>query len=340
LLRLIELLQSGRPYNSSQLAATINVSRRTVFRDLRLLEESGIPLLFNEERQGYAIHSSVMLPTGDFTLDETLSLLTLCHSLGDAERGIPFQRSAQSAGMKLLSNLPHRLREYVGEHTDDVSVRLEPSNRLTEAQPAYDQICRALSERRQARISYQSLDEGQVISTALSPYRVLFSRRSWYVIGRSSLHREVRTFNVSRILRVELLDTRYRVPTRFNLDRYLGNAWHLIREPRARKNVVVRFQKLVAQNVAEVRWHKTQKLVWRKDGSLDFHATVDGLREIVWWILGYGCQAEVIKPAELRDMVRRHVERLQQIYGVPPRPGKADLPKSRRQRPHYLQAGK
>ena len=57
--------------------------------------------------------------------------------------------------------------------------------------------------------------------------------------------------------------------------------------------VVVRFSKLVAQNVAEVNWHKTQRLAWRDDGTLDFHVTVSGLNEISWWILGYGDQAEV-----------------------------------------------
>ena len=51
------------------------------------------------------------------------------------------------------------------------------------------------------------------------------------------------------------------------------------------------FEKLVAKNVAEVTWHKTQRLVWLDDGRLDFHVTVSGINEISWWILGYGDQA-------------------------------------------------
>ena len=78
--------------------------------------------------------------------------------------------------------------------------------------------------------------------------------------------------------------------------------------------VVVRFDKLVAQNVAEVHWHKTQRLVWRDDGSLEYHATVSGLNEISWWILGYGDQAEVMQPPELRRRVAERARRMAAMY--------------------------
>jgi predicted DNA-binding transcriptional regulator YafY len=57
-------------------------------------------------------------------------------------------------------------------------------------------------------------------------YQLLFSRRNWYVIGRSSLHREVRVFNVARISSLKPLEERYTIPQRFDLGEYLGNAWH------------------------------------------------------------------------------------------------------------------
>ncbi|MCH8830429.1 MAG: WYL domain-containing protein, partial [Planctomycetes bacterium] len=60
---------------------------------------------------------------------------------------------------------------------------------------------------------------------------------------------------------------------------------------------------------------KTHKLEWREDGSLDFHVSVDGLSEISWWILGYGDQAEVIQPAELRQILSRRIEQMGRIYG-------------------------
>lgn len=317
LLRLVELLQSGRVYNSRELADQCDVSRRTVFRDLNTLQESGVRVFFDEERQGYRLPSRTFLPPTDFSLDEALSLLVLCHEMGSDQHGVPFHRPARTAALKLLSNLPRHLGEHAGELTESIDVRLGPHNPLDNAKPHYEMLMQALPERRKVRIRYESLTEWKQITTLLNPYRMVFHRRSWYVIGRSSLHRSVRTFNVARIRKAELVDSRYRIPQGFSLERYLGNAWSLIRERGRRRQVVIRFQKMVAYNVAEVQWHRTQKIVWNDDGSIEFHVTVDGLSEILWWILGYGDQAEVLEPPELRAEVKRRAESLAAIYARP-----------------------
>ena len=88
----------------------------------------------------------------------------------------------------------------------------------------------------------------------------------------------------------------------------------MIRETGQRHHVVVRFQPLVAQNVAEINWHKTQKTIWNDNGTLDFHVTVDGLGEIMWWILGYGGHAEVLRPAALRKRIQQQIAVMQETY--------------------------
>lgn len=310
-LMLLAVLQSGRYLNAPQLAEHCQVSRRTIYRDMNTLRDSVIDIRFDEQRQGYTLAEQSFLPATDFTIEEALSLLMLCDQGSD----VPFQHAARSAGLKLLSSLPRNLREYVGELSEAIVLKLDPHNPLEQSREYYDQIALALRQRKQVRIRYGSLTENQELQTLLSPYRMLFMRRSWYVIGRSSVHREVRTFNLGRILSAETLDSTCTIPERFSLSSYLGNAWQLIREPGPDHQVVVRFQPLVATNVAEVRWHKTQELIWNADGTLDFHVTVSSLKEIIWWVLGYGNQAEVLQPSELRDQIRQHVSHLRAMYG-------------------------
>ncbi len=314
LLQLVQLLQSGRNHNAAQLAEMCGVSRRTIFRYLNTLQEGGIHVRYDEQQQGYSLPSNMYLPPTDFKLDEALALLTLCYELADRDRGVPFQEGARSAALKLASNLPQHLREQLNEVTQSMEVRLDSHNTMTEGRPAYEQFVHAITARRSVRIRYQSLTEWEEICTVVHPYRLLFIRRSWYVIGRSTMHREVRTFNLSRVRHAELLDRCYQIPPRFSLERYLGNAWHLIREPGKSKKVTVRFQKMVAHNVAEVRWHKTQQVHWNKDGTMDFSVQVDGLNEISWWILGYGDQAEVLKPAKLRQLIAQRIAGMMQTY--------------------------
>jgi proteasome accessory factor B len=142
----------------------------------------------------------------------------------------------------------------------------------------------------------------------------MFYRHSWYVIGRSSLHSAVRTFNLSRIVAVELLPKRFSVPSSFSIERHLRNAWALIPGDGPDQRVVVRFKPLVARNVAEVIWHRTQKLEFQEDGSLIYRARVSGVHEIAWWILGYGDQAEVLKPVELRRLVAGRAMSMAAMY--------------------------
>lgn len=272
-----------------------------------------MPLLFDEKQQGYRIPGACLLPPTNFTPEEALALLVLCHELGD-EAGLPFLCPARSAAIKLESSLPVRLRDQLRDVTAAVSIHPPPSNPLTGYKPVYDQLLDAAATRRNVRIHYDSLTEEQKITTRLSPYGLFFSRRSWYVVGRSSLHRAKRTFNLGRILQIETLDDHFQVPRGFSIERYLGNAWHMIPEKGPDREVVVRFNKLVAQNVAEVHWHKTQRIEFRQDGSADFHVTVSGLNEISWWILGYGDQAEVLRPPELRQMIADRAKRMVATY--------------------------
>ncbi|MBN1394245.1 MAG: YafY family transcriptional regulator [Pirellulales bacterium] len=314
LLELIGLLQAGRGYNAEGLAQACGVSRRSIFRDLDLLRQSGVPVAFDEQHQCYRIPGACLLPPTNFTPEEALALLVLCHELGDG-RGLPFLGPARSAAVKLESALPARLRDQLRNVIAAVRIQATPNNPLEGRKPVYEQLLDAIAHRRSVRIRYNSLQEEKEISTRLSPYRMFFSRRSWYVVGRSSIHRAKRTFNLARILQIEPLEDRFQVPRGFSIERYLRNAWHMIPERGRDRDVVVRFDKPVAQNVAEVNWHKTQRLEFQDDGSLIFRATVSGINEISWWILGYGDQAEVLKPPELRKLVAGRAGRMAERYG-------------------------
>jgi proteasome accessory factor B len=313
LLNLIGLLQAGREHSVDAIARACKVHRRTVFRDLDTLREAGVPLEFDVAKQRYAIPGIYYLPPTNFTPEEALTLIVLCHEMGDRSR-LPFFEPVVSACLKLESALPGNLREQVRRVAGSMEIQPAPRSRLEGKAPVYRQLLEAVGRRQCVRIRYGSLTEWETICTRVEIYRLLFSRRSWYAIGRSSLHRSVRTFNVGRIEECEILADGYQIPANFSVDRYLRNAWHMIPEPGPDQEVLVRFQPMVAQNVAEILWHKTQRTSILPDGSLEFAATVSGLKEISWWILGYGDQAEVIRPEPLRQIIGRHAAKLHERY--------------------------
>lgn len=315
LLKLLQRLQAGQGSNADQLAEACGVSRRTIFRDLETLREAGVPLIFDSQADRYSISSSYFLPPTNFTPEEALSLIALASETANGE-GLPFYHAAHQAALKLESTLPAPLREELKDHTRTIQISFNQRNPLKEKDSIYQALVKSIANGKVVSIKYDSLTEWETISTRLRPYQLLFSRRSWYVIGRSSLHREVRTFNVGRIHEIRTTRQNYVIPRQFSLKKYLGYAWHLIPEPGKIYDIAVRFQPLVAQNVAEVAWHKTQRLEFQADGSLLFHVRVSGLSEISWWILGYGDQAEVLSPSKLRKLVATRAQNLAAQYAT------------------------
>jgi predicted DNA-binding transcriptional regulator YafY len=313
LLKLLQALRAGNGQNASGIARACGVSRRTVFRDLETLRAAGVPLKFEKDDGRYSIEDDHFLPPTNFTPDEALAIIALATRLG-ADDGLPFFQPARTAALKLLSNLPASLRTKYLRLSKSIDLRLDSLARLTGLESVYDQLVKAIAARRVVRITYGSLTEWELIETNLRPYQLLFNRRTWYVVGRSSLHKEPRTFNVGRIKSLAESNEKFSMPRGFSIERYLGNAWNMIPQPGPDARVSVRFSPLVAQNVAEVTWHKTQSVRFREDGSLDYSVQVSGLNEIAWWILGYGDQAEVLQPAKLRRLVAQRAKNMCAMY--------------------------
>jgi predicted DNA-binding transcriptional regulator YafY len=302
--RLVEILttlQAGRYYAADELAKMFQTSRRTIFRDLKELQTIGIPYRYDADAGGYKIDPEFYLPPLDLNLKEALSLLMLVHKTAG---GIvaPFKNSLLLAALKIENNLPEKIRKYCNEAMQNVSAHLEAQAPTEKLDTHFSLLQRAISGKRRVYMKYHSLFENEVIDAELCPYHLHFNRRAWYVIGFSSLHQSVRTFKLNRIVHLKLTDNYFKGGNKFSAREYLGRAWSIIPEGRI-YYVKLRFLPKVANNVIEVRWHSTQKVQKNPDGSADIEFRIDGLGEIVWWILGYGDQVQIIRPKALRQKI-------------------------------------
>ena len=313
LLRLLQMLQSGPGKNASGLAKACGVGRRTIFRDLQTLRDAGVPFEFDAKAHRYCVQQSSLIPPAQFTADEALALVALATEFG-RNQGLPFYDAADNAALKLERSLPRRCSKECGA-SHERSRFGPPGPAFSLGRPTFTNNWSPPSRSGvSCKSNTKASPNGRSITTKLRPYQLLFCQHSWYVFGRSSLHREVRIFNLARIESMEMLKERFVVPRTFDLDRHLGNAWHLVPASGRDCHVAVRFKSLVARNVAEVNWHKTQRTKFLPDGSMVFRATVSGLSEIAWWILGYGDQAEVLQPERLRQLIAQRARNMAAMY--------------------------
>lgn len=300
LLRLITMLQSGRSYSVNELAEEFEVSRRTIFRDLNMLELAHIPYYFDADSKGYKISRHFFLPPVNLTITEALAMLMLAGRMRAGR--MPLLAEGARAAIKLENALPAAVREHVGSVIDKISVQLGPVSRHEGLNATFDELTRAVAEKRICRLVYISFQDRRQVVTNIHPLRLVFLGRAWYVIAHSVKHREIRTFKLGRIRKLTSLSRTFDPPPDAEVERHFGAAWSMIPEGRI-YDVHLRFSPKVAGNVAEVQWHSTQRVEWNDDGSAEFHVKVDGLGEITWWVLGYGDQAEVVSPPELRRKV-------------------------------------
>ena len=173
LVQLLGLLQD-KGLNADELAAACKVSR-TIFRDLDVLRKAGVPVLFDDDRGVYHIPGIYFLPPTNFTTEEALVVTALCQELGN--RRLPFYESALSAGMKLASILPARIRDYVREATAGVRIHLTPTSRPHDVQTPSDQRLQAsIAACRAVQIVYDDFTNRHEVKLTLSPYQLLFTR--------------------------------------------------------------------------------------------------------------------------------------------------------------------
>lgn len=274
-----------------------------------------MPIDFDASDQKYRIDEAHYLQPTNLTLEEALSVVLMAQRADRLERESVFA-AAVGAAEKIEASLPAAMQDRLREVAETIDFRPPPINPLFEKAEIYQTLMKASVDRQAVTVHYDCLTEFRAFVSEFHPYHLLFQERSWYVIGYSTRHEEVRTLNIGRIDAVDQLEHQFERPEGFSVKKYLRNAWRLIADDEPDSVVHLRFTSVVARNVAEVLWHPTQRCEFDENGSLNYYVTVSGIREILWWILGYGDQVEVLEPERLRTMVARRLRAAADRYNT------------------------
>lgn len=305
LLKILTLIQGDRDWTAERLGDECGVSVRTIYRDMKMLEGAGIPYFYDEQSRGYQVRRDFFMPPVQLTLDESLALIALAEHIGGEEQ-IPLTRAAAKAVAKVKSHLPHPMRaelEKLGSHMDIQLARAGPHHGFEDV---YNAVRNAITRRCVLECKYESIGSdrkpGADEPFEFRPYALFFSQRAWYAVGHHGRHDEVRCLKLNRFTRLNPTKMKYAIPVDFNLADHLGNAWRMIRGGRT-YHVELWFDAEFAETISDTHWHPTQEVKWHPDGSITFRCTVDGLDEIVWWVLSMGPHCRVLKPQALADRV-------------------------------------
>ncbi len=314
LLRIMTLIQNQDGWDNEALARECKVGERTIFRDMQMLQGAGIPYYFDEDRRGYRIRGDFFMRPIELTFEEALAIVALGEHVAGPSHQMSFMQPAARAVAKFRGSLPERLRRHLEKMDHHLAIRIGHAAIEDEAEDVYATMQQGASEHLAVECAYESAGKKASVSHfTLHPYTLFFSKRSWYVIGHHSGHSETRSLKLARFLEAKLTDRQFTPPAGFSLPKYLGNAWWMIRGDKSYK-VELRFDKEFADNIGSTHWHKTQRIEWHDDGSITFRCKVDGLDEIIWWVLSMGPHCTVVEPKELAERVCQFAKQMLQQY--------------------------
>ena len=303
LLRFLELVSGRGNWNPKTLMRELEVSERTLHRLRETLELAGVPISFSKDENAYRVRPDYRFPPLALTDDEAAGqAAATVFSESDALR---LPAGAGTTTRKLADTGSDRVRGILADLTRlvrvlDLKLADHPQQRET-----IRTVQRALIHGRMLAGTYRSPYEPGPVPLRLHPYQLVLVKHAWYCVGRPDHDEEPRTFRIVRFQKLRLLDRPAAVPEGFDLRAYFGNAWAVYRGDRAYE-VELRFTADVADTVLEVPWHHTQGATKHPDGQVTLTFTVDGLNEIVRWVVGWAGRVRVVKPAELRDLVIEH----------------------------------
>jgi predicted DNA-binding transcriptional regulator YafY len=239
------------------------------------------------------------LPTS-FTPPEALAL-RLAGTGFAQQAGSAYKGALNSALKKIDLVLPRRTAAEIKKAGERVTFGL-PVVRDFSAD-VYQSLQTAIVHHHPVDITYLSRTRPEPTKRRVDPYGLTYKIGAWYLVGHCHLRGGIRTFGLDRIkwLRVAE-DVRFPYPKDFDLAEWLSKGWQLQAggEP---TEVVIRFDREVAGWIAGGQWHPSQKIEKQPDGSLIFRVTVHGYEEMLYWVLSFGAQAEVLEPVPLRAAV-------------------------------------
>jgi predicted DNA-binding transcriptional regulator YafY len=308
--KLLHALDSSRHGATiDALARDLDVTTRTIRRDLAALQEAGFALYDERDDDGRArwrLDGQVLkgADTG-FTLSE-LCALYLSRNLLEAVAGTPFQRDLTNAFERLAKMLTPRMRQFL-DRLPSVLVA-KPGPRARGGATSADIVGRLLEGTLHFRVMtmrYHSVSSGRSKDYLVHPYRLAFAQGGLYLLAYVPDYTAVRTFAVDRIASASLEKQTF-TPSQPVGEDVFANSLGVNTGPAER--VEIEFDARVAPYVRARVWHASQQLQDGANGDVSVTMNVCHDWDLRSWILSWGPFARVVSPARLAQEIRSELE--------------------------------
>ena len=313
MVKIHQALQAGGFPNASKLAREVEVSTKTIHRDIEFMRDRlNLPIEFDKANNGYFYHGEVSgFPTMQITEGELFALVVAEKAL-QQYRGTSFEKPLLSAIKKMEQALPDTISLNLADIEQTISFRTRAEQILD--LKIFDVLAQAAARREQIELAYRKPGQTKPEMRVVDPYHLANINGEWYLFAHDHARKDIRTFAPARIKSVKPTGKTFERPQKFSLEKRLRDSFG-VHSGQDEHEVVIRFNARAADYVREKKWHESQKLRELKSGGVELSLKLSSLMEIERWVLSWGGDAKVLKPRTLAEAVRQSAKKILQADG-------------------------
>ena len=302
-----------------ELSQQLEVTTRTIWRDMEALQAVGFPL--TSETDGRQTRWKLAGAPFRGLSELGISTVELCslymgRAMVEGMAGAPFGSALAAVCKKIENALPPKMRAFLDRLPALVEAKAgavkKPGTKAYEEH--LGKLIEASVDQRVCGMRYFSASRGAAKDYIVHPYRLVHAHGGMYLLAWVPEYKEIRTFAIERIQKLSLEDKRFEIEAELSSEAF-GHSLGVNRgKP---EKVVVTFAPRVASYVRERTWHKSQKLQDLPDGGVRMTLNVCSDPALRTWILGFGAFAKVESPSALAEEILEQLDEAREAY-VPP----------------------
>ncbi len=290
-------LQSKRVVKAQDVADRFNISLRTVYRDIRTLEEAGIPLV-GEAGVGYSIMDGYRLPPVMFTIEEATAFLTaekLVEKLTDPST----EESYKSAMYKIKSVLRSAEKDHLEIMDDYIEVLRNPYLPEESNPGSLQRILKSIAEKKVLSISYFANHSQEKTSRNIEPIGIFYYGSKWHLIAFCQLRNDYRDFRTDRIAQITATPLPFK-KQHPSLKAYLKQ----VTETKELLKVILLVDPSRMKHFGEQKYYNgfiSQREVGDKVEMTFLTSSLEGFAR---WFIIFGDHAQIVTPDHLKTRVK------------------------------------
>src|SRR5947209_4748055 len=312
MMRLHGALKARKFPNCQKIAAELEVSAKTIQRDIDFMRyRLGLPIDYHPQEFGFYYTEPVTaFPNIEVSEGEITALLVAQKALAQY-KGTPFERPLHSAFRKLTDGLKHR--ESFSWHDLEDAISFRSAGASISDLELFETVSKGVLRQVELEFEYRKLESAGYEMRRVRPYHLGCLENQWYLFADDLERRQVRTFALPRMRKVRLTTKGFRRPADFSIARILSGSFGVYSTGKNQR-IRIEFDPFAARLVAERKWHESQRVREKADGSIILELELGGLEEIERWILSWGKHARVLAPSKLASRIREEASEILKLY--------------------------